>query len=128
MLRLDVAETSLLMLALLDSRSRGVKWPALGRSRCLTTELLDIGCFFLGALGAREAFCRAPAWAVSSKSGSTWTLQLPLRMMYMQSPSSPASMHGEAVVCVGWLTGFDHKKLLAMTATCCKNANEMESC
>lgn len=74
----------LLMLMLLDIRSNLIVEFRLERCGLLN------GVFFFGTLGCRDAFCSAPAWADSSKVGSTWTLQLPFRMIYMQSPSSPA--------------------------------------
>lgn len=128
MLRLDVPDTSLLMLALLDSRAREVKWPALDGSRCLTTELVEDG-FFLATLGAREAFCRAPAWAVSSKSGSTWTLQLPLRMMYMQSPSSPACTQSRWIDLHKLVFGkiLNPVALLTLTGLDCQAAGRKQS-
>ncbi len=63
-LRLELAVTeltadmSLLVLAVLDSRSR---WPVPGLSRCLAVSPAAAGCFFFSTLGCREAFCRAPA-------------------------------------------------------------------
>lgn len=71
-------------LKLLDIRSK--RMVEFSRDRCALVN----GVFFLGTLGCRDAFCSAPAWADSSKVGSTCTLQLPFKIMYMQSPSSPA--------------------------------------